>query len=211
MGPQVFNGCSSLEGYFYFPAGITTLENNMFNSTKIEGFCGPGVTTIKNDAFQSCKSLKSVELNSVETIEKQAFQKCSALQSVRFGPNVTTFGERAFHEDSSISAVMFEGDPPPSGKYFDQGGNHFIDFPKNGAVFYIPFNSAKNGPTEAWTAYADSWAALKDGNAMTFPALADGQWTDGSIINNIVSPSKTFVLRFWDPSDTSATAALLAY
>ena len=194
MGVQVFNGCSSLEGYFYFPARITTLENNMFNGTKISGFYGPGITQIDSGAFRNCKTLRSIQ----------------------FGPDMETFGQEAFRDqDNAMKTVLFEGDPPTSANYFDQGGNQFMDMPAANAVIYIPMNSAKNAPSDGWVAYKAAWEALakdnKKENTFKLPSYdaESDSWTDGSMYNQNVK--RSFVVRCWDPSDTSATAALLAY
>ena len=200
MGPQVFNGCSSLEGYFYFPAGITTLENNMFNGTKISGFYAPGMASMENQVFYNVKTLETIQ----------------------FGPNMNSFGREAFRDQGQvIRTVFFEGNPPTTKTYFDRGGNQFMDMLGANAVIFVPMNAAKNAISDGWKTYLEDtesgWtsSAVQTANTNTYTLPAydaeTGVWTDGSLYNGYGSVKRTYILRCWDPSDTSATAALLAY
>ena len=198
FGTQVFNACTSLTGYFYLPPAITALQNNAFNGTKISGFYGPGITQIDNDAFRNCK----------------------ALRSIQFGPNMNSFGKEAFRDQGQvIRTVFFEGDPPTTKMYFDRGGNQFMDMLRANAVIFVPMNAAKNAISDGWKAYLedteDGWTspAVQTANKYTLPSYnaETGVWTDGSLYNGNGSVKRTYILRCWDPSDTSATAALLAY
>ena len=198
IGPQVFSGCSSLEGYFYFPAGITTLENNMFNGTKISGFYAPGMASMENHVFYNV----------------------TTLEAIQFGPNMNSFGKEAFKDQGqAIKTVFFEGDPPTTKTYFDRDGNQFMDMLKANAVIFVPMNAAKNAISDGWKTYLEDtesgWtsSAVQQDNEYTLPAYdaETGVWTDGSLYNGNGSVKRTYILRCWDPSDTSATAALLAY
>lgn len=198
IGPQVFSGCSSLEGYFYFPAAITNLANNMFNGTKISGFYAPGMASMENHVFYNVKTLETIQ----------------------FGPNMNAFGREAFKDQGQVmKTVFFEGDPPTTKTYFDRGSNQFMDMLRANAVIFVPMNAAKNAISDGWKAYLedteDGWtsSAVQTANKYTLPTYdaETGVWTDGSLYNGNGGAKRTYILRCWDPSDTSATAALLAY
>lgn len=198
FGTQVFNACTSLTGYFYLPPAITALQNNAFNGTKISGFYAPGMASMDNQVFYNVKTLETIQ----------------------FGPNMNSFGKEAFRDQGQvIRTVFFEGDPPTTKTYFDRGGNQFMDMLSANAVIFVPMNAAKNAISDGWKAYLedteDGWTspAVQTDNKYTLPSYnaETGVWTDGSLYNGNGGAKRTYILRCWDPSDTSATAALLAY
>lgn len=198
FGKQVFNACTSLTGYFSLPLAITALQNNAFNGTKISGFYAPGMTSMDNHVFYNVKTLETIQ----------------------FGPNMNSFGREAFRDQGQVmKTVFFEGDPPTTKTYFDRGGNQFMDMLSANAVIFVPMNAAKNAISDGWKAYLedteDGWTspAVQTDNKYTLPSYnaETGVWTDGSLYNGNGGAKRTYILRCWDPSDTSATAALLAY
>ena len=197
LGAQIFDSCTSLEGYFVWPSQIKEVGNHTFIYTKIQGFYGPAVTNVGNSAFNSCTSLTALEFGA----------------SVEFGPAV-------FQNTKKTTGVgynvLFHDAPPviDSNNYLIGGSNGVLDWWGNGtftanATVYVPFNAAKDGPTEKWKTFKDDFEKAVTDNLITWPTdNGDGTWTDGSIYAKL--PNKTVRLRFWDP-DATTTSALLAY
>ena len=192
LGAQIFDSCTRLEGSFVWPSQCTTLGQYTFLNTKIHGFYGPSVTNVGNNAFNSCTSLKAIE----------------------FGDSVA-FGTQVFQNTRGAAPRILFHDAPPvidANNNLIGNSNGVLDWWGNGnaeAVLYVPFNAAKDGPTENWTAFKTAFEKAVEGNSITWPTdNGDGTWTDGSIYTE--KPKKTSVLRFWDP-DATTSAALLAY
>lgn len=134
------------------------------------------------------------------------------------GTEPVTFGNCTFQGAGAVKTVLFHDNPPVPNQYITavnasggNPGNTVIDWwGSAGATVYVPFNAAKDGPTEKWSAFKTAFEAAKDGNLVEFPALdgETGAWADGKIY--VKNANKTVKLRFWDP-DSQTTTALLAY
>lgn len=65
------------------------------------------VKTIEAKAFYNCRSLFSIDLNSVENIGASAFVNCQQLSGSIIGSNVKKIGSSAFYSCTNIKAISF--------------------------------------------------------------------------------------------------------
>jgi hypothetical protein len=198
IGVRILDTCSSLVDPVEWPAKFPNVAQAVWNCSKIVGFGGTCITNLGDNAFQNCSSLRIVEFGGTESV---------------------TFGDLCFQSTSALKTVLFHDNPPTLNKYilgFDPStgsgvGNSVFDWLSgDGATVYVPFNEAKDGPTEKWLAFKAAYEAAKDGNEFTFPTRDEetGEWGVGKIY--LKQWSKSVKLRFWDP-DSQTTTALLAY
>jgi hypothetical protein len=197
IGIRILDTCSRLVGPVEWPAKFPNVAQACWNCPALVGFGGSCITNLGDCAFQSCSSLRMVEFGGTEPV---------------------TFGNADFQGASALKTVLFHDNPPVPNQYITavnasggNPGNTVIDWwGSAGATVYVPFNAAKDGPTEKWSAFKTAFEAAKEGNLVQFPVRdADtGAWTDGKIY--VKNANKTVKVRFWDP-DAQTTSALLAY
>ena len=88
IGKSAFMGCTLPEGYNFPFAQIKEIEDG---------------------GFYVCKNLPAnIDLSGVETIGGMAFNS-SNVQTVKLGSNLTTFGEQAFQQCSSLTTINIPG------------------------------------------------------------------------------------------------------
>ena len=194
---RILDTCSSLVGPVEWPAKFPNVAQAVWNCPKLVGFGGTCITNLGDSAFNGCSSLRMVEFGGTEPV---------------------TFGSNCFQGAGALKTVLFHDNPPVPNQYITavnasggNPGNTVIDWwGSAGATVYIPFNAAKDGPTEKWSAFKTAFEAAKEGNLVEFPSqdAETGAWADGRIY--VKNPNKTVKLRFWDP-DFQTTTALLAY
>jgi len=194
---RILDTCSRLVGPVEWPAKFPNVAQAVWNCPRLVGFGGTCITNLGDSAFNNCSSLRTVEFGGTEPV---------------------TFGNCDFQGASALKIVLFHDNPPVPNQYITavnasggNPGNTVIDWwGSAGATVYIPFNAAKDGPTEKWSAFKTAFEAAKEGNLVEFPSqdAETGAWSDGRIYVKI--PNKSVKLRFWDP-DSQTTSALLAY
>lgn len=197
MGIRVLDTCSRLVGPVEWPAKFPNVAQAVWNCHALVGFGGTCITNLGDAAFQNCYALRMVEFGGTEPV---------------------AFGNVCFQSASSLKTVLFHDNPPVPNQYITAvnatGGNPgntvFDWWGSAGATIYVPFNAAKDGPTEKWSAFKTAFEAANEGNLVEFPTqdAETGTWTDGRIY--VKNANKTVKLRFWDP-DFQTTSALLAY
>ena len=197
VGVRILDSCSRLVGPVEWPAKLPNVAQACWNCPALVGFGGFCITNLGDCAFQSCSSLRTVEFGGTEPV---------------------TFGNCDFQNASALKTVLFHDNPPVPNQYITavnasggNPGNTVIDWwGSAGATVYIPFNAAKDGPTEKWSAFKTAFEAAKEGNLVEFPSqdAETSAWADGRIY--VKNPNKTVKLRFWAP-DFQTTSALLAY
>ena len=197
IGIRILDTCIRLVGPVEWPAKFPNVAQACWNCQALVGFGGTCITNLGDTAFQSCYALKMVEFGGTEPV---------------------AFGNCAFQSASALKVVLFHDNPPVTNMYITaanaSGGNPgntvFDWWGSAGATVYIPFNAAKDGPTEKWAAFKTAFEAAKDGNLVEFPVqdAETGAWADGRVY--VKNANKSVKLRFWDP-DSQTTSALLAY
>ena len=197
VGYRILDTCSRLVGPVEWPEKFPNVAQAVWNCPKLVGFGGTCITNLGDSAFNGCSSLRTVEFGGTElvTFGSQCFQGAGALKTVLFHDNPPV-------PNQHITAVNADGGNP---------GNTVIDWwGSAGATVYVPFNAAKDGPTEKWSAFKTAFEAAKEGNLVEFPAqdAETGAWADGRIY--VKNANKTVKLRFWDPN-FQTTSAFLAY
>ena len=93
---------------FTFPAGVTAIGANAFESCKMTGIVLPeGIETIGNYAFASCVNLSAVTLPStLKSIGNYSFEDCTALTAISIPQSVTEIGIEAFAGSGLINIVV---------------------------------------------------------------------------------------------------------
>ncbi len=111
IGEKAFS-CQSALKNVKFAAGskLTTIENEVFYKTGIEGIDLPDtVTTIGSSAFCECSALENIDLpSSLTTLGYMAFGSCTALTSMLIPKKVSTCGGYVFNKCNGITEVTFE-------------------------------------------------------------------------------------------------------
>ena len=194
---RILDTCSRLVGPVEWPAKFPNVAQAVWNCPKLVGFGGNCITNLGDSAFNGCSSLRTVEFGGTEPV---------------------TFGSACFQGAGALKIVLFHDNPPVANQHITavnatggNPGNTVIDWwGSAGATVYIPFNAAKDGPTEKWSAFKTAFEAAKEGNLVEFPTqdAETGVWADGKIY--VKNPNKSVKLRFWNP-DAQTTSALLAY
>ena len=183
IGPYAFNFCSNLRGdlkipqnikeiseltfthcgfngTLYLPDGITTIENNAFESVPLKGelVLPKNLTKIGDYAFGGCnfsgelklpESLLSIGNNAfyvnsrlsgilefpdkIQTIGDNAFSGCSNLQGLIIPKSLESIRNGAFENCFGIGSIVCEGDIPP---YL--GNGVFNGVPKNNFTVEVP-------------------------------------------------------------------------
>ena len=98
IGSSAFSNCTSLTG-ITLPDGLTTIGSNaFFNCTLLTGITIPNtVTSIGIGAFKYSGLTTASIGNGVTSIGEEAFQDCSSLATVSIGSGLTTIGNNAFY------------------------------------------------------------------------------------------------------------------
>ena len=183
IGPYAFNFCSNLRGdlkipqnikeiseltfthcgfngTLYLPDGITTIENNAFESVPLKGelVLPKNLTKIGDYAFGGCnfsgelklpESLLSIGNNAfyvnsrlsgilefpdkIQTIGDNAFSGCSNLQGLIIPKSLESIRNGAFENCFGIGSIVCEGDIPP---YL--GNGVFNGVPKDNFTVEVP-------------------------------------------------------------------------
>lgn len=113
-----FRDCASLTGSITIPAGITFIDQNVFNGcSRLASIIIPNsVTEICGSAFYGCTSFTDVTIPaSVTTIEFHAFAKCTGLDSIFIPAGVTKISRYAFAGCNSNFVINCAAASTPSG------------------------------------------------------------------------------------------------
>ena len=193
IGTVVFNSCKKLS-YVEWPTHLTEIPDYTFEYSGIVGVSALGAIRIGTRAFGGAASFQALELGDTATgmtCGVQTFQ------------NINTADIR--------KRLLFHGTPPVVNDVFAGTSNGVVDWLSIGmsADFYIPFNGAKDGPTDGWTAFKKDYEAYKSGNEVVFPTYdaATGAWTPGYIYSK--PHDRRVGLVFWDPDATTSAALLV--
>lgn len=193
IGTVVFNSCKKLS-YVEWPTHLTEIPDYTFEYSGIVGVSALGAIRIGTRAFGGAASFQALELGDTATgmtCGVQTFQ------------NINTADIR--------KRLLFHGTPPVVNDVFAGTSNGVVDWLSIGmsADFYIPFNVAKDGPTDGWTAFKKDYEAYKSGNEVVFPTYdaATGAWTPGYIYSK--PHDRRVGLVFWDPDATTSAALLV--
>ena len=193
IGTVVFNSCKKLS-YVEWPTHLTEIPDYTFEYSGIVGVSALGAIRIGTHAFGGAASFQALELGDTATgmtCGVQTFQ------------NINTADIR--------KRLLFHGTPPVVNDVFAGTSNGVVDWLSIGmsADFYIPFNGAKDGPTDGWTAFKKDYEAYKSGNEVVFPTYdaATGAWTPGYIYSK--PHDRRVGLVFWDPDATTSAALLV--
>jgi uncharacterized repeat protein (TIGR03803 family) len=152
LGPNAFNGCTSLTSVT-IPNSVTSIaEAAFFSCTSLTNVTiGSGVTSIGYDAFNGCGSLARITIpNNVTSIGEWLFGWCSSLTSVTIGTGLASIGDYAFYTCSSLGGVFFVGSAP------SLGGAHVFEGDNNATIYYLPRTNTGWGttfgsrPTRLW-------------------------------------------------------------
>ena len=92
------------------PEGVTTIENDAFNSSMLQNitFEGEGLTSIGDNAFSYCPMLETITLpNSIKKISNGLFRSCQNLKTVNFSESLESIEAFAFMECPMLKTFTF--------------------------------------------------------------------------------------------------------
>lgn len=134
IGGHAFNGCTSLACSVYFPASLETINEHVFNSTKITHFdfskcsnltvCGGkyegpfvNIDTITSLDLSACTNLTAIRPNFA--------QGCDNLTEVILPPNLTAIPSKAFMECYTLQSIVIPASCTTIGtEAFAKAGNN---------------------------------------------------------------------------------------
>ena len=108
VGKGSFKSCSITD--VVIPEGVTTIEQDAFNSSMLENitFEGESLTTIESNAFSYCTKLEAITLpDNVKTISNGLFRGCSILKTVNFSASLESIEDFAFMECPMLETFTF--------------------------------------------------------------------------------------------------------
>lgn len=102
IGADAFHGCSSLGGTIVFPSTLTTIKEEAFSGTAIEGVdfskCA-SLITLDKAIFAHCDSLTAIDMSAciiLTSLGNSFAENCDNLASVVLPPNLETINEKSF-------------------------------------------------------------------------------------------------------------------
>ena len=149
IGRSAFKGQTSLVS-MTLPSQVAVIYDVAFNEcTSLSQIDLKNVTTIESSAFSGCTSLSQIDLENITTIDDHVFYGCHSLTSVTIGNSVTSIGNYAFGDCTSLKEVYCKPTTPPTGTNTIFGNN------ASGRKIYVPRESVgayKAAP--GWRNYA---------------------------------------------------------
>ena len=102
IGADAFHGCSSLGGTIVFPSTLTTIKEEAFSGTAIEGVdfskCA-SLITLDKAIFAHCDSLTAIDMSAcigLTNLGNSFAENCDNLASVVLPPNLEKINEKSF-------------------------------------------------------------------------------------------------------------------
>lgn len=102
IGEGAFNGCNNLGGKLVIPSTVTKIGYDMYSSG---AFADTAITSV--DIKDGNAAIKEVKLPSkTKTIGRYAFKDCAKLKKIEFNEGLTSIGESAFTNCTSLGGVI---------------------------------------------------------------------------------------------------------
>ena len=153
IGNSAFRSCSQIVE-ITIPASVTSIGNNAFSScsglTTVNFADNSQLKTIGGSAFLLCSNLAAIDLakcTQLEKIGKNAFRSCTQLSVITIPASVTSIGEYAFFNCTSLTKVYLLPTDAPS-----LGSNAF-GLIKRDCSFYVYGNAYSD---------ADGWKSISN-------------------------------------------------
>ncbi len=110
---------SNINGTIVIPDSVTSIGKNAFTSTNISGelVIPHSVTSVGESAFEKCAKITSLilysepadynyeNINKSQEISNSAFMDCTSLSSLTLGTGITSLGNNAFANNTSITEI----------------------------------------------------------------------------------------------------------
>jgi hypothetical protein len=153
INDYVFNGCSGLAGVT-IPSSVTSIGTYAFSGCSgLTSVAIPvSITSISDYAFYGCSGLASVTIpSSVTSIGTSAFSGCSGLTTITFEDANTYNSYDAFSLCSNLTRVIYLGNAPSYGNFYDKIEEAFSSAASSFKIYY--FNDAIGFTSPTWYGY----------------------------------------------------------
>lgn len=156
IGGVVFYNCFNLHIDVNMP-NLLNIETTSFWNSGITSISNLGsITSIKNygndGSFSGCPSLKTIDLHTttnLQTIERCAFKGATACETIHLPSSITTLGDFAFQNTSSLRWIKIDAATPPTiTEYTFYGANSSFKI-------YVPDSSVSDYKSSTWSSFSN--------------------------------------------------------
>lgn len=156
IGGLVFYNCFNLHIDVNMP-NLLDIDSTSFWNSGITSISNLGsITSIKNYAndgsFSGCPSLKTIDLHtttSLQTIERCGFKGATACETIHLPSSITTLGDFAFQNTSSLRWMKIDAVTPPTiTEYTFHGANSSFKI-------YVPDSSVSTYKSSSWSDFSN--------------------------------------------------------
>lgn len=155
IGGLVFYNCFNLHIDVNMP-NLLDINSTSFHNSGITSISNLGsITSIKNwgndGSFSGCPSLRTIDLHtttSLQTIERCAFKGATACETIHLPNSITTLGDFAFENASSLRWIKIDATTPPTitTTTFNKASNTF--------KIYVPDSSVSDYKSSTWSSFS---------------------------------------------------------